>query len=277
MVSRPFGTPSPLRLLTSFLAIITSHNIIIVHNQLIQFPNIAFFTSPIPLHIAAMVILYGHISEVQCLPPAVAVNDVFLALDMIPKFRWRWERKDANGGHPLISKLVEHVMKVNLHTFVPEQKPPYLIPELDWDETKSPSIKSQHATPTIASASGGYSSLYKPTRPLNALTNPMHRANSGESSHPDSKLVDMPSNLFYPFFPEAQVPASNPGMNVPTILKSVAAAQDGYDGVQAYPGRNAPGPDQQLDWMTPMVCIQLISIEFFLTHSSQQPPRNYSS
>jgi hypothetical protein len=33
------------------------------------------------------------------------IEDVWMALDILPHFRWRWERKDLNGGHPLIFKL----------------------------------------------------------------------------------------------------------------------------------------------------------------------------
>ncbi|KAF8893294.1 hypothetical protein CPB85DRAFT_1440694 [Mucidula mucida] len=54
-----------------------------------------------------MVILYGHMSKSDTLPRHTALEDVWLALDMLPRFRWRWERKDVNGGHPLISKLAE--------------------------------------------------------------------------------------------------------------------------------------------------------------------------
>ncbi|KDR76395.1 hypothetical protein GALMADRAFT_481013 [Galerina marginata CBS 339.88] len=259
-------------------AIITAHNIIVIHSQLIKYPNIAFFTSPIPLHIAAMVILYGHISKVECLPPATALEDVWFALDMIPRFRWRWERKDVNGGHPLIAKLVEHVMGVNLHTVVPHNKS-ILIPELDWDENKSPtSAKSQHSTPTLSSAPAGYNTAatnnaYGPhSRSINGLggANPMNRSNSGGSTPPDNKqLVDMPDKLFYPFFPEAQVatmPAvpvpgtANPSVPTPTngqdytqLLKTVAAAQGEY-GPQAYSDeRNAAEAQQEMVWMSNMV------------------------
>ncbi|KAF9014644.1 hypothetical protein BDZ89DRAFT_962664, partial [Hymenopellis radicata] len=114
-------------------AIITSHNTIIVHSQLIRFPDIAFFTSPIPLHIAAMVILYEHMSKSDTLPRHTALEDVWLALFMLPRFRWRWERKDVNGGHPLISKLAKRVMEVNLHQVGPATNP-VLLSEPDWEE-----------------------------------------------------------------------------------------------------------------------------------------------
>ncbi|CDO76505.1 hypothetical protein BN946_scf184361.g4 [Trametes cinnabarina] len=58
-------------------AIVTSHNIIVVHNKLIRFPDIAFFVSPTPLHIAAMVILYGHMSECDRIPQQTALEDLF--------------------------------------------------------------------------------------------------------------------------------------------------------------------------------------------------------
>ncbi|KAG6864634.1 hypothetical protein C0991_008166 [Blastosporella zonata] len=135
-------------------AIVTSHNIIIVHNQLIQFPDIAFFTSPIPLHIAAMVILYGHISNCDILPRPTALEDVWLALDMIPRFRWRWERKDVNGGHPLIAKLAERVMDVDLSTVGPVTHPA-LLSEPKWEEENSSVSKSQQTTITTTEYPNG--------------------------------------------------------------------------------------------------------------------------
>ncbi|PPQ65266.1 hypothetical protein CVT26_000225 [Gymnopilus dilepis] len=253
-------------------AIITSHNIIIVHSQLIRYPNIAFFTSPIPLHIAAMVILYGHISKVGCLSPATALEDVWLALDMLPRFRWRWERKDEAGGHPLIAKLVEHVMGVSLSNVVPPTNS-VLIPEPEWDETRSPTTKSQHSTPTLASAPGGYgtsSSGYGShhSRGMNGMGPPLNRSNSGGSTPPDKHLVEMPDKLFYPFFPEAQVaainsngvpanasqgvPPSNSGQDYSQLLKTVAAAQGGYP-AQPYPeGRDPAGSQQEMVWMSSM-------------------------
>ncbi|TFY76485.1 hypothetical protein EWM64_g7527 [Hericium alpestre] len=127
-------------------AIIVSHNIIIVHNQLIRFPDIAFFVSPIPLHIAAMVILYGHMSRCESLPHQVALEDVWMALDMLPSFRWRWERKDLNGGHPLIAKLAEKVLDVNLHQVGPTSHP-ILLPELDWETEGAGSVVSGASAP----------------------------------------------------------------------------------------------------------------------------------
>ncbi|EEB98221.1 hypothetical protein MPER_02314, partial [Moniliophthora perniciosa FA553] len=103
VIPPPRGFLSRLLLLEMGKPIITSHNTIIVHSQLIRYHDIAFFTSPIPLHIAAMVILYGH---------------VWLAIDMLPRFRWRWERKDVAGGHPLIARLAERVMEVK---FTPDR------------------------------------------------------------------------------------------------------------------------------------------------------------
>ena len=47
-----------------YIAVVTANNIIIIHNHLIRFPDIGFFVSAIPLHIATMVILYGHINIV---------------------------------------------------------------------------------------------------------------------------------------------------------------------------------------------------------------------
>ncbi len=84
-----------------------------------------------------MVILYGHMSKCDKLPRHTALEDVWLALDMLPRFRWRWERKDVNGGHPLIAKLAE--------TCPRSQSPPSRtchpscpLSEADWDEDTVP-------------------------------------------------------------------------------------------------------------------------------------------
>lgn len=240
-------------------AIVTSHNIIIVHNQLIRFPDIAFFVSPIPLHIAAMVILYGHMSHCERLSRQVMIEDVWMALDMLPRFRWRWERKDLNGGHPLISKLAEKVLNVDLHSVGPP-KDPVLLSEFEWDTENvilgSPSMQSprqlhlqqqQQKTPTLAhpsyqpetSMSG--TTIYGP-RTASQSTTPVK--NFGPQVSPGAvgdKLAEVPTGLFYPFYPEnpmgsinnSQVPVSNEGGNVSgensggdyTQLLAAAAAQ----------------------------------------------------
>jgi hypothetical protein len=181
---------------------------IIIHNQLIRFPNTGFFVSPIPLHIAAMVILYGHMSKVECLPFNTALEDLWLALDMLPRFRWRWERKDMNGAHPLIARLAEKVMNVNLREITPTGNP-VLRSEPAWDEdsTNVSPVRSHHSTPTVTAPSSTYGSsaggpvIYGPhPRPMNGDG----QKSSAGSTPPDSQLVDVPTDLFYPFYPEAE-------------------------------------------------------------------------
>ncbi|KAJ6577220.1 fungal-specific transcription factor domain-containing protein [Mycena capillaripes] len=181
-------------------AIVTAHNVIIFHSQLIRFPDIAFFTSPIPLHIAAMVILYGQMSSCDRLPRQTAIEDVWLALDMLPRFRWRWERKDLNGGHPLMFELASHVMGVDLHAVKPATHPVLLSePEWDVDSTMpSPLSASQHTSPTPTN-SYPPKTLYGPhPRGLNGGSEHVTAANGAPAKH----LVDIPTGLFYPFFPD---------------------------------------------------------------------------
>ncbi|KAL4242763.1 hypothetical protein ABKN59_011877 [Abortiporus biennis] len=204
-------------------AIVTSHNIIVVHNHLIKFPNIAFFVSPIPLHIAAMVILFGHMSKCDKLPLEVAMEDVWMALDMLPSFRWRWERKgkDINGGHPLIAKLAEEVLKVNLHQVAPASAP-MLMSEQDWDTEFVLSPKSNNGnidqsrmqpnmTPPMGSAfpaSYGQSNGSSPV--MKGSNSPGKSLKNGHPGTPaDKKLPDLPANLFYPFYPDNQNVATN--------------------------------------------------------------------
>ncbi|GLB40586.1 putative fungal specific transcription factor [Lyophyllum shimeji] len=221
-------------------AIITSHNTIIVHNQLICFPDIAFFTSPIPLHIAAMVILYGHMSKCDTLPRQTALEDVWLALDMLPRFRWRWERKDVNGGHPLIAKLAERVMDVDLANIKPVSQP-VLICEPHWDEDVSPVPKSQQTTPTLANTGytngNGGAVVYGPQPRMNGVNGSGN--SSGGSTPPDGHLVDVPNQLFYPFYPETTAynmpaPAANTNGHQRDYSQLLAvAAQDGSYGFQS--------------------------------------------
>jgi len=222
-----------------------SHNIIVVHNQLIRFPDIAFFVSPIPLHIAAMVILYGHMSHSECLSKETMIEDVWMALNMLPRFRWRWERKDLNGGHPLISRLAEKVLEVDLRSVAPT-KGSVLISELDWDTDGpggmmgSPSLMSQMQPqkPSVVThppyQAGGHMGpmTYSPQRPMPQSSSPGKNATaqgSNGSNSPD-KLAEVPLGLFYPFYPESVV-APNSGAQVSGVSsESGSASGDGNSG-----------------------------------------------
>lgn len=176
----------------------TSHNIIIVHNEMIRFPDIAFFVSPIPLHIAAMVILYGHMSSCKMLTRQQALEDVWMALDMLPRFRWRWERKDLNGGHPLIAKLAEKVFDAPLHQAGPTSRP-MLMPELDWtiaiSEGSATPGSPMVATPSTAAAS---TNSYQPTG-TGPFSGPRGTVKLQEG------LAEVPPQWFYPL-PNEQPP-----------------------------------------------------------------------
>ena len=243
------------------LAIITSHNTIVVHNQLIRFPDIAFFTSPIPLHISAMVILYGHMSKCEILPRHTALEDVWLALDMLPRFRWRWERKDFNGGHPLIAKLAERVMDVDLQQVGPVSHPSLMCePEWDEDVVMSPVGKSQQSTPSMTPSPYTMNAVvYGPQpRPMNGVMGqpqpqpqpqpqqapapPAHAPpkvksskksavgggnRSGGSTPSDNHLVDVPAQLFYPFYPETQVGMPQSAQNGGGSATSVGSTSTG--------------------------------------------------
>nr|GAT60924.1 predicted protein [Mycena chlorophos] len=200
-------------------AIVTAHNVIIVHSQLIRFPDIGFLTSPIPLHIAAMVILYGQMSNCDgMLTRQMAIDDLWLALDMLPRFRWRWERKDLNGSHPLIFELASHVMGVDLHAVKPSTQP-VLLCEPDWEDSALPSplSMSQHTSPAPGHA---YPKQLYGVQRVHAPP----ASNGGGAKH----LVEVPPSLFFPFYPEAANPASPPtstnGLHEPSYGHILAAA-----------------------------------------------------
>ncbi|OAX33629.1 hypothetical protein K503DRAFT_804229 [Rhizopogon vinicolor AM-OR11-026] len=139
------------------------------------------------------------------------IEDVWMALDMLPRFRWRWERKDLNGGHPLISKLAEKVLNVNLRAVGPT-KDPVLLFELDWDTDSpgmlaspalaaQPQLRVHPGTPTMShtpySSGGG-----------------MGPGGSMGNGTTQDKLAEVPTGLFYPFYPENQM-TSGPTVSGP--------------------------------------------------------------
>lgn len=116
------------------IAIKTSHNVIIMHASLTQIPDIGFFVSPLPLHLAAITIIYGQSCGFTTLSYETGFEDVHSALHITPALRWQWERKDAGGGvHPITLELANRVFK---------RKPPasdrpkltsVFMPEEDWE------------------------------------------------------------------------------------------------------------------------------------------------
>ncbi|CAL1715970.1 unnamed protein product [Somion occarium] len=222
------AVPYPHRYRALEDAIVTSHNIIVVHNQLIRFPDISFFVSPIPLHIAAMVILFGHMSKCERLPREVAMEDVWMALNMLPSFRWRWERKDLKGGHPLIGKLAEEVLKVNLHQVAPTSAP-MLLSEQDWDtDVLSPKQPAPSATPPMRPGFP-YPQTPGPTSGLNSPGKIKKSPGGGggipSTSGQDKKLAEIPPGLFYPFYPENQNAAASAAVAVAAVVGSGGNSQ----------------------------------------------------
>lgn len=225
-----------------------SHNIVVVHNQLIRFPDISFFVSPIPLHIAAMVILFGHMSRCDSLTRQVALEDIWMALDMLPSFRWRWERKETNGSHPLIATLAEKVLEVNLRQVGPSSHP-VLMPELDWDlegagsplathtTTSTPSLTNTnisyaHGAPGTPSFPGSPPIGPAAPAPSRILVTGGGKGGSGGAGNTpvETKLAEIPPNLFYPFYPTAPQTEELNGGAIPPSAGSGNAAAGGGSG-----------------------------------------------
>lgn len=211
-----------------------------------------------------MVILYGQLSKCEWLPRHTALEDVWLALDMLPRFRWRWERKDLNGGHPLIEKLAERVMRAQLREVNPPTHP-VLLCEPEWDEdlqsnrpmsSLSPITKSQSATPTLSTASYPSSpqdptvaGVYGPHPQARLMSRNGASVNSSVaaaaatngsatgSGVPIKQLMDVPPNLFYPFYPELQNSVGGPLQPSPPTSASGSTSASGMSGG----GTGAPG------------------------------------
>lgn len=155
-----------------------------------------------------MVILFGHMSRCDRLSRQVALEDIWMALDMLPRIRWRWERKDLNGAHPLIAKLAEKVFETNLHEIEgPAQ--PTLFAELDW-ETLSPASEITPPASSMQSPLGrpgpfsnGQSSMGQMMPNGGAVA----KASGSHSQH--KSLPEVPSVLFWPLDPQNPI-----GMNM---------------------------------------------------------------
>jgi len=155
-----------------------------------------------------MVILYGHMSRCDRIPRQMALEDVWMALDMLPSLRWRWERKDLNGGHPLIAKVAEKVLEVNLHQVGPPSHP-LLMNEQDWDAPQQP----MQTPVNYNSGNGRYGAQSTPQ--------------TQHAQQPPQQLADVPAVLFYPFFPErgsAATPNETNSTNSPEFNHLLAAA-----------------------------------------------------
>ena len=125
---------------------------------------------------------------------------------------------------------------------------PALLCEPPWDdETFSPpSVTSSQSTPTIASAS--YSSGSGPAATSAGVAygsqqqRPVPGNGKSSSSPPGNQLAEVPTQLFYPFYPEYSLPSSaggavngvagNQQRDYAQLLEVAAAAQDGTYGCQ---------------------------------------------
>ncbi|KAJ3475685.1 hypothetical protein NLI96_g11674 [Meripilus lineatus] len=188
-----------------------------------------------------MVILFGHMSKCDRLPREVALEDVWMALDMLPSFRWRWERKDLKGGHPLITRLAEEVLQVNLHQVAPASAP-MLLSEEDWDTEGALSPKTgngglqqvgpQPVTPTMGAppygiyqngaANPGTQQVKSSPGKTNKLLLPPGQPPQTQPQG-DKKLPDVPPQLFYPFYPDQNAPGHT--STAPELQRAIAGGQ----------------------------------------------------
>jgi hypothetical protein len=184
-----------------------------------------------------MVILFGHMSRCDSLTRQVALEDVWMALDMLPSFRWRWERRETNGSHPLIATLAEKVLGVNLRQAGPSSHP-VLLPELDWDMEGTGSPVATHtaaSTPSLGNGTYTHGTSGTPTFPGSPPIGPAvpasqralnSGAGNGNGGGVETKLAEVPVNLFYPFYPDGpqmQTRSANTMSSTSAAVAAVAA------------------------------------------------------
>lgn len=143
-----------------------------------------------------MVILYGQMSQCDCLSKDVAIEDIWTALDMLPRFRWHWERKDMNGGHPLIEKLAEKVLEINLSE-IRRNGTPMLIPEDDWEANSPTGIGSLSPTTSGPQLS--------PTHTHASFAGHSYGSQNANGDVNGKTLAEVPATWFWPMDPQNPV------------------------------------------------------------------------
>jgi len=151
-----------------------------------------------------MVILYGYMSRCDRIPHQVALEDIWMALDVLPSIRWRWERKDLSGGYPLITRLAEEILTINLHRVGPPSHP-VLLSEPDWEQdtakmasTSTPELKHSPRSVGSAPGSGSGDASLEYSNGFDGQGTP----NVGHAQQFPSHPADVPTELPHPFFPE---------------------------------------------------------------------------
>ncbi|EJD49039.1 hypothetical protein AURDEDRAFT_112760 [Auricularia subglabra TFB-10046 SS5] len=223
-------------------AVITAHNIIVIHCSLVRFPDAAFFVSPLPLHISAMIIIYGVMCESYVQDKQRALDDVWLALSMLPHLRWRWERKDMQGMHPIISKIAEKVFKMDFTQIKNESSPGVLVPEVPTSEYDAAEPRPQSAlrqkmgkwsansspAPQLAIQGPASPTMVVPAGPSNTgmMNTPLVRPTPQLAAGMQHAWPEPQIGLFYPFDQEnpANLQRWAPGPVASVSAQDIAAA-----------------------------------------------------
>jgi len=109
-----------------------------MHASLTQIPDIGFFVSPLPLHLAAITIIYGQSCGFTTISYETGYEDVYSALHVTPALRWQWGRKDAAGGvHPITIELANRVFKRRPPVSDRPKSTSVFMPEEDWEDDVS--------------------------------------------------------------------------------------------------------------------------------------------
>ncbi|KAE9403609.1 hypothetical protein BT96DRAFT_917383 [Gymnopus androsaceus JB14] len=218
--SKELGYPERRKALVD--AMIQAHNVIAIHTVLVRFPEMSRCDKEIPG------LSDGEGGEQDGAGNAVRIlmEDVWLALDMLPRFRWRWETGSgaSAGTNPLIAKLAEIVMESSyseaglrgvgapdesdkraergeiresrLISGIGRQGPvgqPVLIPEPEWEE-ESTSPNREKPTSTTPIATNGPSWVDDTGSPSSQQSTPTLQPAYPPTSYPRSSTASSRSS-----------------------------------------------------------------------------------
>src|SRR5260221_8347799 len=114
-----------------------------LHVDLTCYLEVAFFVSPIPIHVAALLITFSTIIKVDTLALGLAADDVGMAIRIVPYFRWRWSNKHRENQ--LVNSLAHRTYGSLLSTTGPIS-PPIWYPEHIWISSE---VLSSNAPPKL--------------------------------------------------------------------------------------------------------------------------------
>lgn len=230
-------------------AVKTAHNIIAIHQYLLNTEEIAFFTSPDPLRIAAVMIVYGRHWNCTVLEERQQIQDIWLSYRMLIGLKWTWDhQRTHDDDKALFSQLFSKTYHKELDDIDADESSrlpltPVTIPRLIVqrelslisEKTSSPTSLSRYPSAAAGTERGGASVSQRsqhandgPNSSLIKLEVLMWPSSAAEEEEEDVKAVETPSKeRIVKDFEIPELPRDNAGWQ-PTPMQFAPQMYQGY-------------------------------------------------